>query len=169
MKFADAQLSGVDIHKDTPTEILHTMLLGVVKYYWGQTLWYLDKNKQFSVFQARLNSIVADGLNIPPIPAEYMCQYKGGLIGKHFKTISQIMVFTLYDIVPGREILDAWLIIGRLTVLLWHTDIQDTEEYIVSLSYSYVQYYLLTHQSRQSLRSVSTIFLTLLASVAPAS
>lgn len=121
---------GVDIHQDTPTEILHTILLGIVKYFWGQTVWLLDKGKHFSLFQARLNSIVADGLNVPKIPADYMCHYRGGLIGKHFKTISQVMAFTIYDLVP-REVLDAWLIIGRLTVLLWHTEIDDIDSYSV--------------------------------------
>ncbi|KAH9984739.1 hypothetical protein BJV74DRAFT_878739 [Russula compacta] len=92
----------VDIHKDTLTEILHTILLGV----------------------AWLNSIVTDGLNVPKLQADYMCQYKGGLIGKHFKMISQVMAFAVYDIVP-KEVLKAWLIIGQLTVLLWHTEIKD--------------------------------------------
>lgn len=92
----------------------------------------MEKSKQLSVFQVRLSSVVADGLNIPPIAAEYMCQYRGGLIGKHFKTLSQIMAFTLYDIVP-REVLDAWLVIGRLTVLLWHTEIDDISSYTVSI------------------------------------
>jgi hypothetical protein len=122
---------GVDIHKDTPTEILHTILLGVVKYYWGQTMWILEKGKQLEIFQARLNSIVTDGLNVPKLQADYMCQYKGGLIGKHFKTISQVMAFVVYDIVP-KEVLEAWLIIGRLTVLLWHTEIKDVESYTAS-------------------------------------
>lgn len=121
---------GVDIHKDTPTEILHTILLGIVKYFWGQTVFLLEKSKKFDVFQSRLNSVVQDGLNIPKIPADYMCQYKGGLIGKHFKTISQIMAFTIYDLVP-REVLSAWTIIGRLTVLLWHTEIDDVSAYLV--------------------------------------
>ncbi|KAJ6632423.1 hypothetical protein B0H10DRAFT_1938045 [Mycena sp. CBHHK59/15] len=83
------QQKGIDMHKDTPTEILHTILLGVVKYYWGQTIWLLEKGKDFALFQTRLNSILEDGLNIPKIQADYMCQYKGGLIGKHFKTLSQ--------------------------------------------------------------------------------
>lgn len=120
------------MHKDTPTEILHTILLGTVKYYWAQTMWLLEKGKQITTFQARLNSIVADGLNVPTIQADYMCQYKGGLIGKHFKTISQIMAFTVYDLVPP-EVLNAWLIIGRLTVLLWHTEIEDITTYEVML------------------------------------
>lgn len=124
------ECTGVDIHKDTPTEILHTILLGVVKYFWGQTVWYLEKGKHLPLFQTRLNSVVKDGLNIPKIPADYMCQYRGGLIGKHFKTISQIMAFVVYDLVP-REVLDAWLIIGRLTVLLWHTEIDDVSVYMV--------------------------------------
>jgi hypothetical protein len=40
------------------------------------------------------------------------------------------MAFTIYDLVP-REVLDAWLIIGRLTVLLWHTEIDDIDSYSV--------------------------------------
>ncbi|KAJ7622706.1 hypothetical protein B0H17DRAFT_1151594 [Mycena rosella] len=123
---------GIDMHKDTPTEILHTILLGVVKYYWGQTVWLLEKGKDFSLFQTRLNSILADGLNIPKIQADYMCQYKGGLIGKHFKTLSQIMAFAVHGLVPS-DVLEAWLILGHLTVLLWHTEIEDIKTYTATL------------------------------------
>jgi hypothetical protein len=61
-----------------------------------------------------------------------MCHYRGGLIGKHFKTLSQVMAFAVYNLVP-REVLDAWLIIGCLTVLLWHTKIENIESYVVGL------------------------------------
>ncbi|KAJ7460180.1 hypothetical protein FB451DRAFT_1045417, partial [Mycena latifolia] len=128
----DHLYTGIDMHKDTPTEILHTILLGVVKYYWGQTVWLLEKGKDFALFQTRLNSILADGLNIPKIQADYMCQYKGGLIGKHFKTLSQIMAFAVEGLVPA-DVLEAWLILGRLTVLLWHTEIEDLKSYTAEL------------------------------------
>ncbi|RDB15588.1 hypothetical protein Hypma_004040 [Hypsizygus marmoreus] len=91
-------MDGIDIHKDMPTEILHTVLLGILKYYWGQTVWLLEKGKNFTLFQTRLNSILEKGLNIPKVQADYMCQYRGGLIGKHFKTLSQIMAFAVYDL-----------------------------------------------------------------------
>ncbi|KAH9971060.1 hypothetical protein BJV74DRAFT_799157 [Russula compacta] len=130
-------MDGVDIHKDTLTEILHTILLGIVKYYWGQTMWILEKAKQLEIFQAWLNSVVTDGLNVPKLQADYMCQYKGGLIGKHFKTISQVMAFAVYDIVL-KEVLEAWLIIRQLTVLLWHMEIKDIESYMASLGVCYV-------------------------------
>jgi hypothetical protein len=61
-----------------------------------------------------------------------MCHYRSGLISKHFKTLSQVMAFAIYDLVP-REVLDAWLIIGHLTVLLWHTEIENIESYVVSI------------------------------------
>ncbi|KAJ6563202.1 hypothetical protein B0H10DRAFT_1893476, partial [Mycena sp. CBHHK59/15] len=120
------------MHKDTPTEILHTILLGVVKYYWGQTIWLLEKGQNFALFQTRLNSILSDGLNVPKIQGDYMCQYRGGLIGKHFKTLSQIMAFAVQDLVPP-DVLEAWLILGRLTVLLWHTEIEDVTVYTAEL------------------------------------
>ncbi|KAG8923117.1 hypothetical protein FRC02_011341 [Tulasnella sp. 418] len=124
---------GVDIHRDTPTEILHTVLLGVVKYFWGQTVWLLKKEKKESLFHTRLASIDTDGLNIPKIPADYICKYSGSLIGKHFKSLAQVMPFLIYDLVP-KSVLDAWTIIGRLVVLLWHTSIGDTEKYLNELS-----------------------------------
>ncbi|KAF8170969.1 hypothetical protein K438DRAFT_1982253 [Mycena galopus ATCC 62051] len=125
-------MDGIDMHKDTPTEILHTILLGVVKYYWGQTVWLLEKSKDFTLFQTRLNSILSDGLNVPKIQADYMCQYKGGLIGKHFKTLSQVMAFAVEGLVPP-DVLEAWLILGRLTVLLWHTEISNVASYTAEL------------------------------------
>lgn len=128
--------TGVEIHNDTPTEILHTILLGVVKYFWGQTVFILARDKTFSTFRARLNSVMSDGLSIPKIPSDYIWLYRGSLIGKHFKTLSQIIAFTIYDLVP-RDVLDAWTVLGRLTVLLWHTEIEDIDIYVVRLSPSF--------------------------------
>ncbi|KDQ14121.1 hypothetical protein BOTBODRAFT_110526 [Botryobasidium botryosum FD-172 SS1] len=125
-------MDGVDIHQDTPTEILHTILLGVVKYFWGQTIALVIRAKKFTTFQARLNSVDSGGLNIPAILADYMCHYRGSLVGKHFKTIAQVMPFVVHDIVP-QDVLDAWLMIGELVVLLWHTEITDVEKYLVQL------------------------------------
>ena len=60
-----------------------------------------------------------------------MCQYRGGLIGKHFKTIVQLLPHVIYDMVE-MDLLDAWVLLGRLTVLCWYTEITDTEKYLVN-------------------------------------
>lgn len=126
--------TAVDIHLDTPTEILHTVLLGVVKYFWGQTITLVTAAKALSLFETRLASFSINGLNSAKISAEYMCHYKGGLIGKHFKSLAQIMSFLVYDLVPA-TVLNAWNSIGELVVLLWHTEIIDTEVYLVGDSF----------------------------------
>lgn len=116
---------------DTPTQILHTVLLGVVKYFWGQTVWLMEKSHSMDIFQTQLASVDANGLNAPCLNVEYICQYKGSLIGKHFKSLAQIMPFLIYDLIPS-SVLDGWCTIGSLVVLLWHTEIEDTEKYLVS-------------------------------------
>ena len=122
-----------NIHMDTPTEILHTILLGVVKYFWGQTVFLLEKYHMLHIFQSRLDSVETHGLNGPTLNADYICRYKGGLIGKHFKSLAQVMPFLIYDCVP-KTVLDGWTVIGELVILLWHTEITHTERYLASLT-----------------------------------
>lgn len=124
-------MAGLNIHQDTPTEILHTILLGVVKYFWGQTVYILDKANFLGIFQTRLDSVEKGGLGSTTLGADYIVRYKGGLIGRHFKSLAQVMPYLIYDLVP-QTVLDGWSTIGKLIVLLWHTTIEDTETYLVS-------------------------------------
>ena len=150
-------LTGYNIHLDTPTEILHTVLLGVVKYYWAQSIWYLkNRSKSLSLFQTCLASVHWSGLNAPNMNTEYICQYHNSLIRKHYKSLAQVMPFLVFDLVP-QDILRAWNIIGTLVVLLWHTEIEDLESYLVSLSISFKWYSPKTH-NRHHFRELSTIF-----------
>lgn len=102
----------------------------MVKYFWAQTVWALDKQGNFATFQARLNSLSRSGLKIPNIMADYMCRYRGSLIGKHFKTISQVMSFAIAGLVDD-TLQHAWGAIGRLTVLIWEVEIDDIKRYAV--------------------------------------
>lgn len=63
--------SGFDVHLDTPVEPLHTHLLGIVKYFWGQTTTVAIADGKFELFQAQLNSLEQAGLNIPNIMADF--------------------------------------------------------------------------------------------------
>ncbi|KAJ6533199.1 hypothetical protein B0H19DRAFT_1214025 [Mycena capillaripes] len=46
----------------------------------------------------RLQSTDLTGLTVPPVRAGYMIQYKNNLIGKHFKTLMQILAFHVHGI-----------------------------------------------------------------------
>ncbi|KAG1736269.1 hypothetical protein EDD22DRAFT_745936, partial [Suillus occidentalis] len=142
--------AGFDIHMDTPTEILHTILLGVVKYFWGQTVFLLDKAKLMGIFQVRLESVDKNGLNAPCLNADYICHYKGSLIGKHFKSLAQVMPFLIYDLVPS-TVLNAWALIGELVVLVWHTKIVHTETYLAKLSRTIQDFLNVTAQCAPSI------------------
>ncbi|KAF8868695.1 hypothetical protein BD779DRAFT_1459482 [Infundibulicybe gibba] len=141
---------GVNIHLDTPTEILHTVLLGVVKYFWAQTVFILEKLKSLEIFHTRLSSLNAEGLNTIKLNADYLCQYKGSLIGKHFKSLAQVMPFLIHDLVP-QSVLNGWTVIGRLVVLLWHTTIEDREAYLAELSRVIEDFLTITAQCAPSI------------------
>lgn len=126
-------MNGMNIHLDTPTEILHTILLGVVKYFWGQTVYLIKKAKLLDVFQSCLGSINHDALNAPSLNPEYICRYKGGLIGKHFKSLVQVMPFIIHDLIL-QTVIDGWTTLGELVVLLWHTKIDHIEVYLAWLT-----------------------------------
>lgn len=85
-----------------------------------------------SVLQARLNSVNVDGTSMDPIRASYLIQYRKSLIGRHFKSIAQIVSFTLHGLVSD-EVLDMWVSAGHMTSLLWTPVIDDMNNYCVSL------------------------------------
>ncbi|KAG9090807.1 hypothetical protein FRC06_000869, partial [Ceratobasidium sp. 370] len=119
-------MPGVDIHRDTPTEILHTVLLGVVKYYWGQSVFVLEKAKKLSDFESRLASTNISGLDLPKFSASYMCQYRA-------------------------QLLDGWRLLGRLSLLLWYTAIEDIDSYTEELQSVINDFLLVTAQCSPSI------------------
>lgn len=119
-----------DVHKDTPVEILHTVLLGAVKYYWRFTCKHLGK-EDFKLFKVRFESLSVEGLDMGTsrIP-EYVCRYPGSLIGTHFRFVVQLAPFALRGLIPP-ELFRVWLVLGRLTVLMWYKRIPDIDKYCV--------------------------------------
>ncbi|KAJ6615982.1 hypothetical protein B0H10DRAFT_1949461 [Mycena sp. CBHHK59/15] len=84
------------------------------------------------LFTVRLQSTNLDGLWVPPIRAAYMMQYRNSLIGKHFKTLMQTMIFHVQDIVmPDQFALVRAL--GQLGPVLWFPVIDNMMTYLEDL------------------------------------
>lgn len=123
--------TGLDVHQDTPVELLHTVLLGVIKYIWVTTCAQVVANGTLKEFQARLASANIRGLNIPPIRAAYLMQYRGALIGRQFKQLVQVMAFIVQGLVDDKTFV-VWKAAGRMTATLWFPEIDNIDSYCVS-------------------------------------
>ncbi|KAJ7889801.1 hypothetical protein B0H14DRAFT_2561498 [Mycena olivaceomarginata] len=125
-------ITGLDPSQDTPVEFLHTILLGVVKY-----IWHILNTSQWSdtdrhLLAIRLQSTDIGGLTVPPLRAGYMIQYRNNLIGNHFKTLTQTLIFHVHKICTPEQfaLIKA---AGDLGARLWVPEIDNMDEYIAQL------------------------------------
>ncbi|KAJ7869537.1 hypothetical protein B0H14DRAFT_3132299 [Mycena olivaceomarginata] len=111
----------------TPIEILHTILLGVVKYVWHitHTAWSPEEKQKYAI---RLQATNVDGLSIHAIRSSYIMQYAGSLIGRQFKTLVQTNIFHIQSLVSDLKF-KAWKAVGELSALLWVPEIRNLVEY----------------------------------------
>ncbi|KAJ7080438.1 hypothetical protein B0H15DRAFT_787211 [Mycena belliarum] len=126
-------IAGLDPSQDTPVELLHTILLGVIKYIWHMMNTQRWSDSDRYLLAIRLQSTDISGLTVPPLRASYMIQYRNNLIGKHFKTLMQTLAFHVHDISTPEQfkLIKA---AGELGVRLWIPEIDDMEEYITDLT-----------------------------------
>ncbi|KAF8595090.1 hypothetical protein BDV93DRAFT_457655 [Ceratobasidium sp. AG-I] len=126
--------AGFNVHLDTPTEILHTILLGGAKYFWRFTIKLLSNSGHLPTFFTRFNCLSLSGLEMDTtrIP-DYICKNPGSITGTHFRFILQLAPFALHGLVDF-QLLRVWLLLGRLTVLMWQSSIPTLEPYLAELT-----------------------------------
>lgn len=108
------------------------MSLGNTRYVWftSTSKWNEEKEKKFTAW---LSSCNVDGLAGVPhgVQARYLITYKNNLVGKHFRWISQLTVFSLHWGGCDPILFDLWKATGELSALVWCTKILDMDQYVV--------------------------------------
>ncbi|KAI6147878.1 hypothetical protein BKA82DRAFT_4329899 [Pisolithus tinctorius] len=120
--------------KDTPVEVLHTILLGFVKYFWRDVVNIrVGKNKiKHELLEACLSSFDTTGLGIPPLSGHTLVQCAGSLVGHDFRAIAQAAPFVLHGLVP-QECYEAWVALSKMIPLIWKPEIEDVDAHLTQL------------------------------------
>ncbi|KAJ7228353.1 hypothetical protein GGX14DRAFT_530186 [Mycena pura] len=125
-------IAGLDPVRDTPVEILHTILLGFIKYIWHHLNTHQWSDTQRHLLAICLQSTDLSGMNVPPMCGAYMMQYRNNLIGKHFKTIMQTLTFHVHKVCIWEQF-QLIKAAADLGACVWVTVINSMDAYILEL------------------------------------
>ncbi|KAJ7239148.1 hypothetical protein C8J57DRAFT_1246188 [Mycena rebaudengoi] len=120
-----------DANSDTPVEILHVVLLGVVKYWWRDAV-SRQTSKGKEELKARLSSIDVAGLNTPPIRGNTYVQYAGSLVGRDFRVVLQVALIVLHGLIPPAHYA-GWIALSKLTPLMFQPVVEHMPTYFRNL------------------------------------
>ncbi|KZV61610.1 hypothetical protein PENSPDRAFT_693254 [Peniophora sp. CONT] len=126
------QLQGFNVHTDTPVEILHVVLLGIIKYFWREAVSRQTADGK-KTLRARLRSLDPRSLGLSSqLQANILVNYAGSLTGRDFRIIAQVAPAFLYGLVP-RPVYNAWLCVAQLAPMVFQPRIGNLETYLVCL------------------------------------
>ncbi|KAI9103867.1 hypothetical protein DFS34DRAFT_668125 [Phlyctochytrium arcticum] len=124
------RVSSFDGHTDLPVEVLHTVLLGIVKWLSRAS------QKKLSDSQRRELLLRVDALNWQgfqrPFRGKEMIQYGGSLVGKDFRRWIQVAPFA-YDGFLSNRWMRAWFCMADVFLLVYVRNIVNMESYICDL------------------------------------
>ncbi|KAI0054859.1 hypothetical protein BV25DRAFT_1766987, partial [Artomyces pyxidatus] len=117
-----------DANQDSPVEILHVVLLGVVKYWWRDAVSRISSGDKENL-KARISGLDVTGLGIPQPRGSTLVQYAKSLTGQDFRVILQIAPSVLQGLIPDTHY-EAWLTLCRLAPLVYQPRIVNLDEYM---------------------------------------
>ena len=132
-------VTGFDGCKDTPVEILHVFLLGVVKY----MVWDFLKSLTVRNLQELLEwweSVNINALNIPSMKPAYMIKHYKSLVGKDFKIILQVAPFVFFKLM-SQDQRNHWMALCMLSTYVFTTKIDDMPTYLADIR-KYIRIFL---------------------------
>ncbi|KAI8453542.1 hypothetical protein BY996DRAFT_6431484 [Phakopsora pachyrhizi] len=127
------ELKGFDGHKDTPVEVLHVVLLGILKYLYCDLIGGLSANKKEELI-ARLQNFDTNNLNIQPIKAKYLIQHYSSLVEKDFKVLIQAAPFVFFQLIEDSKH-KIWTSLCHLCSFIFQTHIRDIKKYTAKITY----------------------------------
>lgn len=129
------------MHLDTPCDILHTILLGAVKYVWLEATKHIKKtDNQKDILKQRLVSVCTTGLGIDSINPVQLVNFSGSPVGKDFRTVAQIAPFVLKGMI-SISLYTCCIYLQQLCAIAYVQEIDDIEVYIVSFPIFSLLYY----------------------------
>ncbi|KAA1109490.1 hypothetical protein PGTUg99_010474 [Puccinia graminis f. sp. tritici] len=125
------ELLGFDGVHDTPVEILHVILLGIVKYLARDLVGSVPAGSRDELV-GRLRSFSISALNIDSVKPEYLIKHIKSLVGRDFKILLQAGPFFLMGFLsPEKQAI--WLALCKLAPLIFQSRIGDMTQYLVDL------------------------------------